>query len=157
MPPTKLTSTKRFAVRLSLVTGSTVATIIGAQSLAALDQRPASTPDTAFPVINQDVPQTVKALPSVDIPAVKTPDQPAAHAAPLITIVRHPGQASSTVSAQVQASSSGPVAIKPPDPVRIAPPDPIIVQAPAVVVQAPAPAAPAPAAPAPRPATRSSR
>jgi hypothetical protein len=37
MPSVKLDTTKRNAVRLALVTGSTVAAIIGAQSLIALD------------------------------------------------------------------------------------------------------------------------
>jgi hypothetical protein len=43
MPTMKLNSTKRNFVRLMLVTGSTLATIVGAQSLAALDTSPSST------------------------------------------------------------------------------------------------------------------
>ncbi|RPI91665.1 MAG: hypothetical protein EHM39_14355 [Chloroflexi bacterium] len=49
MPPTKLTSTKRFAVSVSLVTGSTLAVMIGAQSLASLDDKLASISDSEAP------------------------------------------------------------------------------------------------------------
>jgi hypothetical protein len=145
MPPARLTSTKRFAVRLSLVTGSTLATIIGAQNLAAVDKPITATPDPAV-----TSPQLQPAPP--DISSV-TSSANAAHAAPSITILRRPGQAG--------ANTTSNVTIQPPAPVQITAPDPVIVQAPSAptVVQAPgAAAAPAPApAPAPRPATRSSR
>ncbi len=53
MSSVKLDTTKRNAVRLALVTGSTLAAIIGAQSLIALDSKPAATAnasqaDTSF-------------------------------------------------------------------------------------------------------------
>jgi pyridoxine/pyridoxamine 5'-phosphate oxidase len=43
MSSVKLDTTKRNAVRLALVTGSTLAAIIGAQSLIALDSAPKAT------------------------------------------------------------------------------------------------------------------
>jgi hypothetical protein len=172
MPPTKLTSTKRFAVRMSLVTGSTLATIIGAQSLSSLDKHTPAVTDPAVPVIDPQPPDLPRALPATTIDAApaktlvptSTDSDPAAvHAAPQITILRHPGQANSVgevtpQSAPTQPSAMASASIKPPAPVEVAPPAPIIVQAPAAQVVGPAPAAPAPApAPASRPATRSSR
>jgi hypothetical protein len=172
MPPAKLTSTKRFAVRLSLVTGGTLATMIGAQSLASLDKRPAAVPDPATPAMNQQIPEIPRALPAVAAnaasatrlaPTTKGNGPVASHAAPQITILRHPGQVSSggaptPPSSPTQPNAMASAAIKPPEPVQIAPPAPIIVQAPAAQVAGPAPAAAAPApAPAPQPVTRSSR
>jgi hypothetical protein len=49
MSSLKLDSTKRNAVRLTLITGSTLATIIGAQSLAALGSSSLSTSNAAVP------------------------------------------------------------------------------------------------------------
>jgi hypothetical protein len=49
MSSIKLDSTKRTAVRLTLVTGSTLATIIGAQSLASLGSPTSSTANAALP------------------------------------------------------------------------------------------------------------
>jgi hypothetical protein len=49
MASIKLDSTKRTVVRLTLVTGSTLATIIGAQSLAALGSPTSSTANAALP------------------------------------------------------------------------------------------------------------
>jgi hypothetical protein len=47
MSSVKLDTTKRNAVRLALVTGSTVAAIIGAQSLIALDSASTATANTS--------------------------------------------------------------------------------------------------------------
>jgi hypothetical protein len=146
MPPAKLTSTKRFAVRLSLITGSTLATIIGAQSLASVDRHLTTTPDLA--VVSPPVEPALTAAPPI-VSGV-TPSVDAAHVAPSITILRRPGQAG--------ANATSNVAIQPPAPVEIAAPDPVIVQAPSapIIVQA-APSGSAAPAPAARPATRSSR
>ncbi len=140
MPPAKLTSTKRFAVRLSLVTGSTLATIIGAQNLAAIDHQTTATPD---PTIT-----SLQLQPGLTIAPSSFSGDPSsvAHAAPAITILRRPGQPG--------ASTNSNVSIQPPAPVQIAAPAPVIVQAPSSPVVVQAPGAPAPA---PRPATRSSR
>jgi hypothetical protein len=145
MPPARLTSTKRFAVRLSLVTGSTLATIIGAQNLAAIDKSVTATPDPA--VTSPELQPALTAAPP-DISSV-TSSANAAHVAPSITILRRPGQAG--------ANTTSNVAIQPPDPIQITAPDPVIVQAPSAPTVVQAPGAAAAPAPAPRPATRSSR
>lgn len=49
MSSLKLDTTKRNAVRLALVTGSTVAAIIGAQSLIALDSAPKAAASVSQP------------------------------------------------------------------------------------------------------------
>jgi hypothetical protein len=154
MPPAKFTSTKRFAVRLSLVTGSTLATIIGAQSLASLDKQAGAVPDPTTPMVSD--PQLQSSFSTIGGQLPKSSDvtntennSSVIHAAPTITILRRPGQ----VGASAASSTTS---IKPPTPIQIAPPEPIIVQAPSappVVVQA-AGAAPAPAS---RPSSRSSR
>jgi hypothetical protein len=143
MPPAKLTSTKRFAVRLSLVTGSTLATIIGAQSLASVDRHITATPDPAV-----TSPQVEPAVTAPSVVSGVTPFANAPHVAPSITILRRPGQAN--------ANATSNVAIEPPAPIQITAPEPVIVQAPSapIVVQGAPSAA---AAPASRPSTRSSR
>jgi hypothetical protein len=154
---------------MSLVTGSTLATMIGAQSLSSLDKHSPAVADPAVPVIDQQSPDIPRALPSVAldpapgatlVPTSTDGDSTTVHAAPQNTILRHPQQANSVGEATPQSTPTQPSAmasasIKPPAPVEIAPPAPIIVQAPAAQVAGPAPAAQA-AAPAPRPATRSS-
>ena len=49
MSSTKLNTSKRNAVRLALVTGSTLAAIIGAQNLAALGSAPSAISQAALP------------------------------------------------------------------------------------------------------------
>lgn len=154
MPPNKLTSTKRFAVRISLVTGSTLAVIIGAQSLASLDDKVASIsePDAVAPVVI-DPSLLQPGTSPVDNRLLQPPSDQAAtdtvHVPPVITIMRHPGQSSGTTSVQGSAS------IKPPDPIQLTAPQPIVVQAPGQVIQV---AGPAPAVSEPSvPTTRSSR
>lgn len=164
MPPGKLNTTKRFAVRLSLVTGSTLATIVGAQSLASLNKLPAATSDPVLPAAVDLQTQAMGTAVPIQIVGddgqrVSIPASPAAipvHAAPVITILRHPGQAGAgSQSGQAQTYVPSNVGIKPPDPVQLAAPAPVIVQAPGETIYVPA-AAPAPA-PVPQPSTRSSR
>ncbi len=174
MSAAKLNATKRFAVRMSLVTGSTLATIIGAQSLAMLDEQTFSaliTPEAAQvePALANPAPADTFTLQN-GVPtatnaasgllATTTPQATATAnpmpVAPNIAILRRPGQVAPVTAqptaAPAQAVQSAPVQIAPPAPVQIAPPAPVVVQA------APAPAAVAqPAAPAPAPVTRSSR
>ncbi len=161
---TGMTSTRRFIVRLSLVTGSTLATIIGAQSLASFDGQAlvtGGTAEAASPVqafIPEAAAPELQPTQNINVPEASSgqfaADQSGiVHAPPAITILRHPGQATTTA-----ASSSAAVQIQPPSPVEVAPPPPVVVQAPAqVVVQPSAPAAaPAPVVQ-PQPRTRSSR
>ena len=81
-----MTSGKRFAVRLSLVTSSTMAMIIGAQSLATLNQV------NAAPVDN-----------IVSVPVVQV--TPIVHAAPSITIIRRAGT-TTTASANTSGTTT---------------------------------------------------
>lgn len=105
-----MTSSKRFAVRLSLVTSSTVAMIVGAQSLATLDQVNAAPVDTA-----------------AVSPVVQTTTL--AHAAPTITLVRHPAVTNSaapsvTINPQTSAGQTvtqPQVAMQAPVPVLVSP------------------------------------
>ncbi|WP_119070643.1 hypothetical protein [Aggregatilinea lenta] len=94
----KLTTSKRFLVRLSLVTGSTLAAIIGAQSLASLDLQSTS--------------RAVEAAQTVDTST-------AAQVAPTITIIRH--DADDTVLSVDEDDSAATVTIAPPVPVQVVP------------------------------------
>jgi hypothetical protein len=119
MPPTRMTSTKRFAVRLSLVTGSTLATIIGAQSLAALDRQPTVTPTSAVEnAADLLLADNAQHLPLLTSTAVNDPSVVTVYAAPSITILRHPSQ-SSTSGASSQTASSA-TTIQPPAAEQIA-------------------------------------
>jgi hypothetical protein len=163
MPPTKLTSSKRFLVRVSLVTGSTLATIIGAQSLAALNNQDTNTTPPTAPR-SSPLGLTNQVMPTLAL----TPGATAVHAAPSITILRRPGQTNAqnanSTNGGLQPQSAG-IVIAPPVPVQIALPEPVVVEAPAapiVVVPGAAAAAaastvPAVPAPTPPPATKSSR
>lgn len=103
-----LNSTKRFLVRLSLITSSTIATIVGAQSLAVMD-RP-SVPQQNMVVSNgPTVPQ----------------------APPSIVILRHPGQIALN---DTQSAAQLGVVVQPPQAITIAPPSPVIVSAPVQAV-----------------------
>jgi hypothetical protein len=113
-----LDRSKRLAIRATLVTSSTVATILGAQSLALIDlQRQAadptevSEPATAAP-LNSNTPI---------FEATLQPRTPAA-AAPFIVILR------GSTKATAPQTSAQPPAIQPPAPVEIVPPAPVIVQ-----------------------------
>lgn len=163
-----MNATKRFFIRLSLVTGSTLATIIGAQSLASLEALPTSEapPPPADTTASNAPVQAWTPTPGEPSAALIASDAPTGtpvHAAPSITILRHPGQTGSSPSASagnmaLAASSSG--VIQPPNPQQATAPDPVIVQQPGqVIVQQAAPIAPPQAAPAaaPAPQTRTSR
>ncbi len=124
MSSAKLTSSKKFFVRLSLVTSSTLATIIGAQSLASLDlQSTAQAPIAA-------------ALPADSIAAGSTllNSSTAAQSAPTITIIRHAGEASEGSGDDDEANNSqilsGTVTISPPVPVQVVPSNSVVVQLP---------------------------
>lgn len=119
----KMTSSKRFAVRTALVTGTTLATIIGAQALASLDE--AASSKAMPPVIAPSdlLPQSTGSTPVI----VLTSEAPAA--APDIVILRHAGQVSTVQPAAPQPGASipntQPVVIQPPNPVQVAVPQPV--------------------------------
>lgn len=145
MPSAKLTSNKRFLVRISLITGSTLATIIGAQSLASLNSR---NTDSSLPTVTNPAPTfTNQAVPTLTFDA----NAPIVHAAPSIAILRRPGQSNAQTANSEQPAGNQ---IVPPNPVVLAAPAPIIVQAPGETIVIPS----APAQnPAPNPQTGSSR
>ncbi len=130
MPPTKMTSTRKFAVRLSLVTGSTLAAIIGAQSLAALDNQAAASPNTDVAAMaNLLLADNAQHLPLLASTATNDPSVATVYAAPNITILRHPGQSAMTnTSSNNQTASTTASAIQPPSAVQIAPPSAVTVQ-----------------------------
>ncbi len=104
-----MSSTKRFLVRLSLVTGSTMATIIGAQSLAMLD--------TAKGV------QTAQQQDAAAVQNTNTRSTFVQAAPPTITILRHSSNG-------IVSRESVQAAVQPPQAVTIAPPSPVVVSAP---------------------------
>ncbi|MCB9437645.1 MAG: hypothetical protein H6673_11770 [Anaerolineales bacterium] len=130
-----MTATKRFIIRTSLITGSTLATIFGAQSLAALDTHLFATNANANTTAPMALPQSVTV-------AAPSPTSAPRQAEPSIVILRRQGQSSSSTTTQAASGSSAPVvSIQPPAPMQVQAPAPVIVQqqgAP-VVVQAPAP------------------
>ena len=128
---------KRMLVRTTIVAGSTVATLIGAQTLITVDsQNPAlnnsSSSASAIEVQAQstDIPQlaqptatvVVRALPTIQI----------VHVAPSISIVRQSGQvsdqSSQTIAAQPTTVIPTQVVILPPAPVQVATSAPVVVQ-----------------------------
>jgi hypothetical protein len=149
----KMTSTQRFAVRTALVTSSTLATLIGAQALASLDET----------TLLQATPQAVIAPAELNTQSAvglqPTAVNGAAAAAPTITILRHAGVQPSTSQTAAQpgtTSAQPPVIVRPPNPVQVAPPQPVQVVPPQPVQVAPPQAVVQQAAPA-APRTRSSR
>ena len=132
-------SAKRMLVRTSLVAGSTVATLIGAQTLITVDQHDAALKAATAQVealsTNANVSQTI-VQPTVTTAVVvhTAPTIQIAHVAPSIIVVRQPGQVAANQS--VQAVAQQPTAvqiqsqavIKPPVPVQIAAPAPVIIQ-----------------------------
>ena len=114
---------KRIIVRTALITGSTIATVIGAQSLAILDQVQLGAASGADATV-ASADQTQTSTSSV-----------VTNAAPNIVILRHPGETSSSTQTTTAQGSSGPV-IRPPSPVEVT--APTITQqqsSPAVVTQ----------------------
>jgi hypothetical protein len=127
----KMTSTKRFAVRTTLVTGTTLATIVGAHALASFDEAAISkTPPAIVAPVNL-------ATQSTGNSPIIQPSAEVSAAAPDIVILRHAGQApnvSSTVpQASVGVTNPQPVTIQPPNPVQVAVPQPVPQQSAPVV------------------------
>jgi hypothetical protein len=110
-----LTPLKRFIIRSTLVVGSTVATIVGAETLATLDVKQAP------------LPTSLSASPSSPVSAVSIVRPPIVGAPPTIVIIRHP---------PVEKAPTVPNVVVP-KPSVIQAPAPIIVQQPQIVVQAP--------------------
>ena len=133
---------KRMLVRTSLVAGSTVATLIGAQTLITVDQQNFALKAAANTTIqvqaqNTALPQKVQQVQATVTQAVvhALPTIQIVHVAPSITIVRQAGQANNQVAQIVAAQPTvlpTQIVIKPPVPVQVAAPAPIIIQQPSV-------------------------
>lgn len=137
---------RKLLVRTALVTGSTVATLFGAQTLALMDAQtfseiltPEAVANPAEMVAQQDI---IEISPTTQVVIQR--------AAPSVTILRRPGTTRTTdAQAAAPQSSTAGMAIQPPSPVVLAAPAPVIVQqagsqvasaGPApVIVQAPPP------------------
>lgn len=123
---TNMNRPKRMLVRVTLVTGTTVATLIGAQTLALMDRQSllgtnnAANSNTPQPTLNSPLmPTTMSVSPTIEIQ----------HVAPSITILRQPGQVvAQPASPQSSGNMPAQAAIQPPSPVQINAPAPIVVQ-----------------------------
>jgi hypothetical protein len=110
-----MTPLKRFVVRTTLVVGSTVATIIGAETLATVDVKSTATPLAIPPTTIPIQPTAVSAKAAV------------VNAAPTIVIIRHaPVQQTQGAQSPVTANTT---VVQPPQPVAVQPRPQIIVQA----------------------------
>jgi hypothetical protein len=120
-----LNTQKRFLVRLSLVTGSTLATIIGAQGLLALDgqiataQAQVTTVTASDPVLNTNQAQT--AADQAATSQNSSTQTATGQAAPGFVVIRRNGEVDSIQNGQVQV-------IRPPQPSELAAPAPQIIQ-----------------------------
>lgn len=126
----KMTPTKRFAVRTTLATSTTLATIIGAQALVSLDENTFSVTPTA---INTSVGLAPQQTSSTDLGSAI--DTPLKAAPPIIVILRHAGQPpvnapSAAPSASIASSNPPSAAIQPPNPVQVVAPQPVQQQSP---------------------------
>ena len=151
---------RKLLIRSALVTSSTIATLVGAQTLMLLDAEEfneASTdvsveePVEVEPLIGsvsaaptqtleqneatQEVNPTLEDTPTVAPTETEIVIQ---HAAPSIVILRQSGQSSLPTPTNSHVASNNSF-IQPPSPVQLAPPAPIVVEQPAPIVQQPAP------------------
>ncbi|MBL8145964.1 MAG: hypothetical protein JNL34_06235 [Anaerolineae bacterium] len=111
-----MTSNKRFAVRLSLVTTSTLALIMGAQSLATLDTvnaAAAATEHSAGATVTNTAASTTETVIANAAPQITI----LRHAAPSITIQAHDSTASTT--ATKSSTAAAPATMQPPVPVVV--------------------------------------
>jgi hypothetical protein len=108
--------TRKLIVRTALVTSSTFATIIGAQSLATLDaQQFQNMQDTQINLVSDGV------LPSDSVVVARVaPNIVGIRVAPNVTILRQPGAVSAPAPSGTNTS------ILPPVPEQLAAPEPII-------------------------------
>lgn len=143
---------RKLLVRSALVTGTTIATLVGTSNLAMLDARALQATLTPIATANEVALTTATSLQQADASIINAaPEITIQHAAPTITILRQAG------SSQQIASANNTV-IQPPQPAEIAAPDPIVMSQPSTSVQPSAPQAASPIFTAPvRPRTRSSR
>jgi hypothetical protein len=133
---------RKLLVRSALVTGSTIATLVGAQNLAMLDAsqfQQLTSVDLSPSAVTQDVQvEIVEVVPptlaETSMPPVVEPSQPTAtnvitHAVPSITVLRQSGNPGAVISnTNSNAGSSAPIVIQPPVASLMATPAPVVVQ-----------------------------
>ena len=155
---------RKLLVRTALATGVTLATLIGAQNLAMLDQRRFALSQT--PAGNPELILLPPPDQSGDVVGLVSDQSSGSseiqHVTPNLVILRQPGVINAATTPSANIPSNG--AILPPQPVELAAPPPVIVEQPGeVIVQQAAPAgapavdAPVVAAPAPAPAPAQSQ
>ncbi len=127
---------KRMLVRTTIVAGSTVATLIGAQTLITVDSQNLVLNNTSSSAVEAQIQSTATEIPQLPQPTATVvvralPTIQIVHVAPSISIVRQSGQvsdqAAQTVAAQ-PTSVQAQVVIQPPVPVQVEPPAPVVVQ-----------------------------
>lgn len=129
---------RKLLIRSAMVTGTTIATLVGTSNLAMLDARALQATLTPSNTANEVALITEAAPQSADTDIMNTaPGITILHTAPSITVLRQ----SSTTQQVASANNS---VIQPPVPAEIAPPDPIIQSQPNTTVQQSAPQANAP-------------
>lgn len=124
---------RKLLVRSALVTGSTIATLVGAQNLAMIDMRQfeLTNTQTATPEAIVVVPLQVVAT---SLPALTETEQPTvevtiARSAPSITILRQSGDVNTLSSNSTSnTESTGQVVIQPPVASLMATQPPVVVQ-----------------------------
>jgi len=144
-----LDRSRKLFIRSLLAGTSTLATLIGAQSLAMMDSQAFEATPVEDVVIELTTIPTLMILPTTASTTLNS--QPIATVEPVllkvepsITIFRQAGSVNETTSSQqnespeniIVASNSNPLVIAPPNPVVLQAPDPIvIVEAPVVIQQ----------------------
>jgi len=125
-----MTSAKKMVVRTALVTGSTMAVVVGAQSLIGLDLQKA----TSAQVQNNQIADS----PTVAQPptSVAAPEKTIVSAPPNIVILRHSSEQNSSTTA-AQTSNSAPVIHQSVAPVSIQPPNPVAIPQQQMTIQQP--------------------
>ena len=108
---------RKLLVRTALVTGATVATLIGAQSLSMLDASGLESEAAA------GSPSVEKVTTTGEV--IAAPQGETRHAAPSVIVLRRPGQPMGAAGA-----GSGSITIQPPNPVQLRNPDPVIMTQP---------------------------
>lgn len=115
---------RKLLVRTALVTGTTVATLFGAQTLALMDTQTFSEILTPEAVTN---PADTFAEPDIFVVSPTT-TVTIQRAAPSVTILRRPGSTVTDAQATAPQSNGTSLVIQPPSPVVLAAPAPVIVQ-----------------------------
>ena len=138
----KISNNGRFLIRLSLVTSSTIAAVVGAQSLAALDI--AHSENT---VANDAITEPAVVVPQQDITTTNVqqtePVLTIRNVEPNIVVLRRASNNATTpnitANVPVTTNNSASAGITPPNAVTVSAPPPVVIEQ---VVSAPSPSQP---------------